>query len=184
MKHSVLIIALFLAQLASAQRYFSKTGKISFSSKTPMEIIEAENTSASTVMDMATGNMEWAVLVRGFRFEKELMQDHFNENYMESTKYPKAKFRGTIDNVSAINISQDGVYKVSVPGQLEIHGITQPITAQGTITVKNGQVSASSALSIAVADYGIEIPKLVADNIAKRVDISVEAVYQPVVSLP
>lgn len=142
-----------------------------------MEKIEAINTSASTVIDVSTGAMEWAVLIQGFQFEKALMQEHFNENYMESDKFPKARFKGKIDNLAAVNFSKDGTYNVTASGTMEIHGVSKPVTVQGTITVKKGVVSAQSKLTVALADYGIEIPKLVADNISKTVDITVQADY-------
>lgn len=179
MKNLIVILVLTLtAQLAMGQKYFSKTGKISFYSDAPMEKIEAHNTTASTVLDVTTGNLEWAVLIQGFKFEKALMQEHFNENYMESTTYPKAKFKGKIDNLSAVNFKKDGDYNVNVSGQLEIHGVTKPVTATGVISVKGGNISAKSKFSVAVADYGIQIPKVVAENIAKTVDINVQADYQ------
>jgi len=178
MKNLLFIILFLSTQLASGQKYFSKTGKIAFSSEAPMEKIEAQNSSASTGLDIATGNMEWAVLIQGFKFEKALMQEHFNENYMESATYPKAKFKGKIDNISLINLKKDGIYNVTSTGQLEIHGISKPVTSKGVITVKNGVLTAKSNFSILLADYGIEIPKLVADNISKSVDITVEVNYQ------
>jgi polyisoprenoid-binding protein YceI len=179
MKNLIVILVLTLtAQFAMGQKYFSKTGKISFYSDAPMEKIEAHNTTASTVLDAATGNLEWAVLIQGFKFEKALMQEHFNENYMESTTYPKAKFKGKIDNLSAVNFKKDGDYNVNVSGQMEIHGVTKPVTATGVISVKGGNISAKSKFSVAVADYGIQIPKVVAENIAKNVDIHVQADYQ------
>ena len=174
----VILVLVFSAQLAIGQKYFSKTGKISFYSDAPMEKIEAHNSTASTVLDFSTGNLEWAVLIQGFKFEKALMQDHFNENYMESTTYPKAKFKGKIENVSAINLKKDGDYNVTVNGNMEIHGVTKPVSATGVISVKGGNVSAKSKFSVAVADYGIEIPKVVAENIAKNVEIQVHADYQ------
>ena len=179
MKNIFFIILLLSAQLAFGQKYFSKTGKITFSSDAPLEKISAQNSSASTALDINSGNLEWAVLIQGFKFEKALMQEHFNENYMESATYPKAKFKGKIDNISSVNFSKDGVYNVNVTGQLEIHGVTKPITTQGTITVKGGSVSAKSNFSVLLADYGIVIPKLVADNISKSVDITVDVNYQP-----
>jgi hypothetical protein len=175
----VLFVLLVSAQLAFGQKYFSKTGKISFHSDTPLEKIEATNTSASTVLDASTGNLEWAVLIQGFKFDKALMQEHFNENYMESATYPKAKFKGKIDNLSSVNFKKDGDYNVTVSGQMEIHGVTKPVTATGVITVKGSTISAKSKMSVAVADYGIVIPKVVAENIAKNVDIAIQADYQP-----
>lgn len=179
MKNVIMMCVLMMcAHLVSGQKYFSKTGKISFYSDTPMEKIEATNSSASTVLDASTGNMEWAVLIQGFQFDKALMQEHFNENYMESTTYPKAKFKGKIDNLSAVNFKKDGNYPVTVSGQMEIHGVTKPVTASGVISVKGSTINANSKFSVAVADYGINIPKVVAENIAKNVDVHVEASYQ------
>ena len=178
MKNVMIIVLLLTAHLAIGQKYFSKTGKISFHSDTPMEKIEAHNTTASTVLDIGTGSIEWAVLIQGFKFEKALMQEHFNENYMESTEFPKAKFKGKVDNISSVNFKKDGDYNVTVSGQMEIHGVTKPVTASGVISVKGGNITAKSKFSIAVADYGIEIPKVVAENIAKNVDINVHADYQ------
>lgn len=182
MKNLIIIVLLLSAQLAVGQKYFSKTGKISFYSDAPMEKIEAHNSTASTVLDISTGNVEWAVLIQGFKFEKALMQEHFNENYMESTTYPKAKFKGKIDNLADVNFKKDGDYNVNVSGQLEMHGVTKPVNATGVITVKGGNISAKSKFSVAVADYGIQIPKVVAENIAKNVDINVHADYQPMPS--
>jgi hypothetical protein len=182
MKNLIIVVLLLSSQWAVGQKYFSKTGKISFYSDAPMEKIEAHNSTASTVLDLSTGNMEWAVLIQGFKFEKALMQEHFNENYMESTTYPKAKFKGKIDNLSGVNFKKDGDYNVNVSGQLEMHGVTKPVNATGVITVKGGTISAKSKFSVAVADYGIVIPKVVAENIAKNVDINVYADYQPMPS--
>lgn len=178
MKHLMLVMLVGLAQMAFGQKYFSKTGKISFVSDAPMEKIEATNTSASTVIDVATGNMEWAVLVQGFKFDKALMQEHFNENYMESGKYPKATFKGKIENISVVNFSKDGTYNVNVVGNLEVHGVSKPVTTTGTIVVNKGIVSANSTFSIKLEDHKIEIPKVVGDNVARTVDITVKADYQ------
>lgn len=178
MKSLIVIVMMLSAQLAIGQKYFSKNAKISFHSDAPLEKIEATTSTASTVLDASTGNMEWAVLIQGFQFEKALMQEHFNENYMESTKFPKAKFKGKIDNLSAVDFKKDGSYNVKVSGQMEIHGVTKPVNASGVINVKGGNISADSKFSVAVAEYGIEIPKVVADNIAKTVDINVHADYQ------
>jgi polyisoprenoid-binding protein YceI len=184
MKNLIAIALLFCTQLAIGQKYFSKTGKISFYSEAALEKIEAHNTSASTVIDAATGAIEWGVLIQGFKFDKALMQDHFNENYMESAKYPKAKFKGKIDNLSGVNFAKDGQYAVNVSGQLEIHGVLKPVSMPATIVVKGGAVSAKGKLTIMVADYNIEVPKLVAENIAEKVNIEIQADYQLMNTVP
>lgn len=184
MRILILMMCVIGVQAVTAQKYFSKAGTVSFMSNAPLEKIEAKNASASTVIDAATGNMEWAVLIQGFQFEKALMQDHFNENYMESSKFPKAKFKGKIDNWTSVNLAKDGEYPVKVSGALEIHGVTKQITAEGRIIVKGKTFAAKSKFSVLVADYDIAIPKVVAENIAKQVDIEVHADYQPMNSTP
>lgn len=164
---------------ARAQKYFSKTARIHFLSEAPLEKIEASNHNAMVVLDASTGQMEWSVLIKGFQFQKALMQEHFNENYMESHKYPKGLFKGTLLNRNDVNLTKDGKYAVNVRGELTLHGVTQPLITSGWITVQAGKVTASSSFDIAVADYQIEIPKLVRDNIAKVVRVSVSADLMP-----
>ena len=179
MRNLVIIALVFCASMVSAQKYFSKTGKITFYSEAALEKIEATNSSASTVIDMTTGAMEWAVLIQGFQFEKALMQEHFNENYMESSIYPKAKFKGKIENVTAVNTSKDGSYPVQITGQLEMHGVTKTITVPATLTVKNGNITAKSTFKLKLEDYKIEIPKVVEDNVSKEVQVDILADYKP-----
>jgi polyisoprenoid-binding protein YceI len=179
MKNFVVIALVFCASMGSAQKYFSKTGKITFHSEAALEKIDATNSSASTVIDMSTGSMEWAVLIQGFQFEKALMQEHFNENYMESSIYPKAKFKGKIENVSSVNIGKDGTYPVNITGQLEMHGVTKTITVPATFTVRNGSITAKSTFKLLLEDYNIQIPKLIEDNVSKEVQVEIFADYKP-----
>lgn len=178
MNKLIVVIFLLSVQALNAQKYFSKTGKVSFYSDTDMEKIEAHNSSASTVIDAATGAIEWGVLIKGFAFDKALMQEHFNENYMESETYPKAKFKGKIDQPGKIVFTKDGVYPVTVTGQLEMHGVNKTITVPATIAVKGGALSAKSKITVALADYGIEVPKVVKENISEKVTIEIAADYQ------
>jgi len=161
-----------------AQRYFSKTGEISFLSETPIENIEAVSNTASTVIDLTSGKIQWAVLIKSFQFEKALMQEHFNENYMESSEYPKAKFAGTIANPEALKLDQDGTYEVEVQGSLTIHGETQQVTTKAIFTVGDGAIKGNSSLKVKVSDYGIDIPGVVEKNIAPEIDITIAANYE------
>ncbi|HZG23841.1 MAG TPA: YceI family protein [Chitinophagaceae bacterium] len=168
------VIMISCSQLSFAQaKYFSKAGKISFYSKAPLEDIEAHNTKAVSVFDLSTGQIEFSVLIKGFEFEKAKMQEHFNENYLESDKYPKAVFTGTMNNFKEINLAKDGVYNVDVSGSLQLHGITKSQSAKAVITVKGGTVSAVSDFTIALADFNIKIPALVAEKISKTVRVVV-----------
>lgn len=173
-----LLTIISLTQI-QAQRYFSKSANVSFNSEAPVEKIEAVNSKGTCVIDFSSGQMEFAVLIKAFQFEKALMQEHFNENYMESGKFPKSTFKGSIENIASVNLQKDGTYAVQVSGKLEIHGVTKDIQVPATIMVKNGSVSVESSFSVAVADYDIEIPSVVRENITKIVDISLKADLEP-----
>lgn len=171
-----LILAGLTAADAQAQRYMTRSGRISFFSSTPLENIEAINNEASCVMDAANGDVVMIVPIKSFRFEKALMQEHFNENYMESDQYPKSEFRGKIRNPGSVNFGKDGSYPVTVSGKLTIHGVTRSVSAPGTITVKSGEATAASKFQLRPADYGIKIPSLVAGKIAKEIEVTVNCV--------
>lgn len=129
---SLITILLFLLSAVSAlaqSKYFTKSGKISFFSRSSMENIEAVNNKVVSVLDIATGQLEFAILMKGFEFDRALMQEHFNEDYVESDKYPKAIFKGSVENSKAISLTTDNVATVKVNGTLTIHGVTNPITA-------------------------------------------------------
>jgi polyisoprenoid-binding protein YceI len=175
---SILAIAAFSLQV-SAQKFYTRDGKITFSSNAPMEKIEAINNKVSSVVDVASGDLEFAVLIKSFHFDKALMEEHFNENYMESTKYPKATFKGKITNMKDINLAVSGEYRAAVAGDLTIHGVTKPVETQAILKVGNGAVHAVSDFEVAVADFNIEIPKVVRDNVAKMVQIHVDINYKP-----
>ena len=176
MKKSILTLALTALLLpAFAQRYMSRTGRVSFFSATPVENIEAINNEAACALNPATGELQFIVPVKSFKFEKELMQEHFNENYMESSKYPKAEFKGKVVNPGAVNLGKDGTYNVQAAGKLTIHGVTRDITIPGTLTVKNGTVSTDSKFTVRCGDYGIKIPSVVASKIAEEIKVTVAA---------
>ena len=175
-------IVFCISSVNAQDKYFTKSGKVIFSSKTSLENIEANNKSAVCVLDTKTGNLQFAVLMKGFEFEKALMQEHFNENYVESHKFPKAEFKGLIVNSSEINFSKDGSYAAKVKGKLTIHGETKDVETTGTVVVKAGKIAADAGFNIDLADYKIEIPKLVKDNISKTVNISVDCTLDPLKS--
>lgn len=180
MKRIILACSLVIGFVAMsfAQTYFTRDGKISFYSSAPLEEIEAHNSTATSVVDLASGKMEFAILIKAFQFKKALMQEHFNENYMESNKFPKSTFKGQIENYSKIAVDKDGEYPVTVKGKITIHGQTKDIESKGKIFVKGGKVSAKSEFELTVADYGIEIPGIVRDKIAKTVKVVLNMDYQ------
>lgn len=175
MKRFALLFSLLVLGFTSiqAQKYFTRDGKITFSSDTPIEKIEAHNQKATCVLNAADGRMEFAVLIKAFQFEKALMQEHFNENYMESATYPKATFKGQISNIEAIDFSKDGNYEVTVAGDMTIHGVTQAVSTTGNILVKDGKLSADATFETKPGDYDIKIPAVVRKNIAEIVQVTV-----------
>jgi len=177
MKRPVLFIiaiqCMFLAVCQAQEKYFTKSGKVSFFSSTAMENIAAANKSAVCLLDPKTGELQFAVLLKGFEFKKALMQEHFNSDYVESDKFPKSEFKGQLVNNSTVNFSAAGSYKVNVKGKLTIHGVTKDIDVPGTIEVKDGKLTVNSSFNILIADYNISVPKLYRDNISESIKITV-----------
>ena len=176
------LLVLFAGSINAQDRYFTKTGKIDFSSKAPLEDIEAKNKTVTAVLDTKTGAIQFKVQMKGFEFEKALMQEHFNENYVESGKYPEANFKGTAANNSTVNYGKDGTYNVKVKGKLTLHGVTKDVEAPGTIKVASGKIDAASSFSIQLSDYNISIPSVVKDKISNNIKITVDTKLEPLKS--
>lgn len=178
MKAIVFALSLVMASGVSSQdKFFTKTGKVSFYSKATLENIEAHNRSVTCVLDTKTGNIQFSALVKAFEFEKALMQQHFNENYLESTKYPKADFKGQVTNNSDIDYGKDGTYPARVKGQLTIHGVTNNVETDGKVTVKGGRLQVESDFNVQLQDYKVKNDKL--NNISNTIRISVNCSLEP-----
>lgn len=177
MRKTLFALALLLSACVTghAQKYFTRDAKIKFHSDSKMEKIEGVNKSGTCVLDAATGKTEWKVLVKGFAFEKALMQEHFNENYMESGKFPNATFTGTIANLSEVKFTQDGTYKATVKGKMTIHGVSKDIEVPGTIKVNGNNIEVISNFSVACSDYSIAIPSVVKDNLSNDIAVAINA---------
>ncbi len=173
MINKILLSVLFVwsAYGASAQRYMDRAGHASFFSEAPLEDIEAHTDQALCILDAATGEVATSLLMKTFRFEKSLMQEHFNEKYVESDKYPKATFAGKITNLGDINFSVNGVYTANVQGDVTIHGETRPLQTAVTLTVADNAIAAATTFPLRVKDYKITIPSLVARNIAEVIEV-------------
>jgi len=179
MKSSIPFILVFLGltQFVSAQKLISKNGHIWFFSHTLVEDIEAHNRQTVSILDPATGTIQFNLLIKSFEFQQKLMQEHFNENYMESDAYPKATFTGNIDNFSQINFNSDGNYTVQVSGDLTIHGVTRQVVTSGVLIIRSGVVGVNAKFPVAPKDYNIIIPDLVKENIANKVEVNVDVTY-------
>jgi hypothetical protein len=157
--------------IAHSQRLNARNGFIGFYSKTALEDIKAENNQVFAVIEPSTKKIAFSVLLKGFVFAKELMQEHFNENYVESDKYPKATFSGSY--TGDVDLNKDGAYKVVVKGDLNLHNTTHPVETPATLTVKNGHLIGVAEFKARPEDYNISIPSLVRDKIDKEMAVKV-----------
>lgn len=173
MKTILILLLFFPSALIAQDKYFTKSGKASFYSSTPAEDIEATNKSVTSVLDTKTGKIEFSMLIKSFEFEKALMEEHFNENYMESEKYPKSTFKGEITNMADIDLTKDGSYTAKVEGKLTIHNVTKDIKETATFTVKDGKISAKCDFKVKLKDYGIEDPSMIGKKIAEEVTVKI-----------
>lgn len=175
-----LISIVFLAAIcapARGQLYSTMDGEISFHSHTFLEDVDAVNKKVSAVIDPVRKNIAFSLAMKNFQFKKKLMQEHFNENYVESDKYPGATFNGSF--TGDFNKDRDGVYPVTVKGNLKIHGVTKMVEAPGTLTVKNGSIFGVSQFKLNPTDYNIDIPFIVREKIEKENTINVNIEFKP-----
>lgn len=178
-KASFISFLLFFFYLnGTAQLYFTKNGFISFFSSTTMEDIKADNNQVISILNAATGELQFSLLNNAFHFKKALMEEHFNEDYIESAKYPKSTFKGIITNIKEVDLGKDGVYNVLVSGNLNIHGVTKPVSVTAKITVKNGSISATAVFRVSPKDYNISIPATVKNNISQTIELTVSCNYE------
>ena len=167
-----------LAQNGASQKvYATKTGQIFFNATGGIEKIAAVNNQVDSKFVDATGQIIFAVLVKGFKFENQLMEDHFNENYMESSQFPKADFKGYIKNIKEVNFLKDGNYPITIEGNLTIHGTTQKVSTNGSLQIEDSKPIITGEFSIKIKDYGIK-GLYIGDKIAPEAKIKVNCKYQ------
>jgi hypothetical protein len=172
------IACLTLSGTFAQTKYFTtKSGYTSFDAGTGVEDITAINKSTTTVIDPTSGAIQFSMLIKGFEFKSQLMQDHFNENYMESEKFPKSTFKGNITNIKKVNFSKDGNYPVTVKGTLELHGVKNEVETTGMIKVAGESVIATADFSILLADYKIPVPSVVGEKLSKSAKIKLNCTY-------
>ncbi|HEX7494307.1 MAG TPA: YceI family protein [Bacteroidales bacterium] len=180
MKRALLLILFLNIVLAlNAQKYMTKNGYIGFFSHTSMEDIKGDNNQVVGAIDVSNGEMVFQAVIKSFHFDRALMEEHFNENYLESDKIPKSSFKGKITNLSSIDFSKNGTYDVTVEGDLTIHDVTNKISTKGTIEVVSGGINANAKFNIVPEDYKISIPGVVRDKINKNLEVTVSMKYAP-----
>ena len=177
MKNIIIIAAVMISYAVTAQQYVAKTGKAHFFSATSMENIEAATGSAVCALNTTTKKVVVKIKNKSFKFKDGLMEDHFNENYMESDKYEYSTLDGTI--VENIDFTKDGVYDVTIKGTLDIHGVKVDREIKGKLTIKNGvPTNGTAKFDVKLADHKIKIPSLLGANIAENIAVDVDFTYE------
>ena len=167
-------------EVAKAQNtlYSTRSGNTRFSSETPLENIKAENKKSQAILNTATGELAIRMNMVDFVFPNKLMQEHFNENYIESDKYPTATFSGKIDKT--IDYTKDGEYDASATGKFTVHGVTKTRTINGKMKIDGGKISISSDFQVALTDHKIDVPEIVFVKIAQNIQVKTQYVLAPV----
>jgi hypothetical protein len=174
----VLSVALF-STVQAQDKYITKTGHVWFHSKTPVKEIEAHNRQVTSILDVKTGDMIVSAFLSDFKFDNQLVEEHFNENYVESAKFPKVKFKAKVADIASIDFTKNGTYKRMVEGVIEMRGKSVTLKKEGTAVVKDGKIKASAAFTVTAEQFAINIPTIVKDKIQKDVEVYVEFVYAP-----
>ena len=157
--------------------YIAQGAKVSFFSTTPVEDIDASSQSMTSVLNITNGEIAFTVPVSTLKFKKALMEEHFNEKYIESEKYPQASFKGKINET--IDWTKEGTYEISSTGVFNIHGVDKPHIDKGKAVIKDGKITITSAFKVAIRDHNITVPKIVTANIAEIIDVKISADYVP-----
>ncbi len=159
----------------SGQKYIARNGYVRFFSEAPLENIEAINQEGLSFFETSTGKVAFTIPIKNFEFEKSLMQQHFNENYLESERYPNSTFQGNIAGFSEVEGKQD----LKATGKMTIHGITQDISVAGMGVIEGDHILLEASFPIKLEDYKIKIPRVVLYNIAEEVEVTIKFKYVP-----
>lgn len=172
MKRIVLVVMAVLFGFAlQAQKMMTRTGQASFFSKAPLEDIAAINKQVTILINTSSGAIAVKVPIRSFRFDKALMEEHFNENYLESDKFPEATFTGNIVESTMVSYDVPGNYEVMVKGKITIHGVTKDISEKATLTVTKDGLNVNCTFHVNLSDFNIKNDKK--DNIANKIEVKV-----------
>lgn len=178
MKNITLICLVALGINVNAQIFIGEKCSIKFFSETKMENIDAENKATKPVFNAKDGHFVVQIQQTAFVFKSAFMQEHYNENYVESEKYPYAKFDGQV--AEKIDYTIDGTYNVSLVGKLSMHGVELPRTITGTLAIKGGIITMDSKFDIKVADYKIKVPSLYVEKIAEVIQVTFHTEMSPI----
>lgn len=169
---NLLVLFTCFAISTNAQKQFgTRNGKISFLATDDADVKAVNNEVTSRLAD--NGSISFSLLLKSFRFQLAEMQEHFNDKYVESNKFPRADFKGTITNIKDINFAKDGVYKATAKGDLTLHGVTKNISVEGSITIKNGKPTVTAKFPIVMKDFNID-----GTGVTSKVNAEISCLYQ------
>jgi hypothetical protein len=176
-KTLIFSLLMSVVTLVSAQKVYStKSGQILFNATGEAVKIIAVNNQVDSKFVESTGQIIFGVLIKSFKFENQLMEDHFNENYMESSSFPKADFKGFITNIKEVNFAKEGDYPVVVEGALTIHGVTNKVSVKGLLTINAGVPTLKGEFKVPIKAYGIK-GTYIGDKIANEASIKLNCKY-------
>lgn len=170
MKNLIIFILLLTTSFViSQEKYITKKGSITFEASVPsFEEVKAKNSAVTAILNADNGEFAALALMKGFRFKNALMEEHFNENYVESDDYPKATFKGKLIDFDKNNLKSE----YSIKGILTLHGESKDLTVTGTLNKVDNTISISSSFKTKPEDFGIKIPGIVSKKIAKDILVS------------
>ena len=178
MKKILTILLVFFTTISfSQEKRITKNGLINFEASVPsFEPVEAKHNNVSAILNIATGDIASLALVKGFRFKIALMEEHFNENYAESTKYPKATFKGKIENFDVSKLTSTP-QNFTIKGVLEFHGKTKEISSIASISKNGDKIELKSNFVLNSDDFDIQIPKIVSNKVSKKVNTQIHFIF-------
>ena len=168
----IFFISFLLSSIFAKELYITRSGNIDFFSSTPIEDIKAINNQVSCVLDRNNGQFAFQIPIKAFAFKNALMQEHFNESYLESDIYPKAVFKGKVLGWNNIELSKDSL-EVFIEGDLTMHGETNQIKQSGLMWLSSGSIRGECIFDVKLVDYNVKVPKIVSENIAEIIKVRV-----------
>ena len=171
-----LLLGISSTEALAQNKYMTRTGSAHFVADGIIkDDVQARSNTVTAVLDASNGQVQARIPVNSFVFRKALMQKHFNENYLESHRFPNASFKGQIQGWNDQMLQKSGSQKIRFVGTLEVHGVARDINEAGLLEVSNGIIHLETDFKLVVADYGIKVPALVRDKIAKEAEVHVQA---------
>lgn len=180
MRVFIILYIFSILQIHAQEKYIPEKVNVHFFSSSPLENIEANNSDVRAVFDFETKEFAIKIKVKSFKFRNKLMEQHFNDNYLESNKYEFSNFKGRI--IGDFNLTTNGVYKIEAEGELEIHGVKKQRKIPVALTVRDGRISIDSKFNVILADHKIKIPSIVTKNIAENIDVDINVNLKKLIS--